>query len=266
MSTPAAEPTPQIPSLDLFSLKGKNAFVTGGSRGIGAAIAIALADAGASVCIAQRDTTNTDTADAIRDRGVRAEIISCDLDDMDAVKGVFQRALDIMDGRIDILVNCGGILKRKEALSVSEEEWDAVMDINLKALFFLCQAAGRHMVPRRSGKIVNIASINSFIGGENYAPYSSSKGGVSQLTKALSNEWAKHNVQVNALAPGYVATDMNTALRPNAEVTAAAITGCPAGRWGTPADYAGPAVFLCSDASQYVTGEVLVVDGGLLGK
>lgn len=126
MSTPAAEPTPQIPSLDLFSLKGKNAFVTGGSRGIGAAIAIALADAGASVCIAQRDTTNTDTADAIRDRGVRAEIISCDLDDMDAVKGVFQRALDVMDGRIDILVNCGGILKRKEALSVSEEEWDAV--------------------------------------------------------------------------------------------------------------------------------------------
>ncbi|WAO95856.1 Hypothetical protein NCS54_01350100 [Fusarium falciforme] len=266
MSTPAAEPTPQIPALDLFSLRGKNAFVTGGSRGIGAAIAIALADAGASVCIAQRDTTNTDTADDIRDRGVRAEIILCDLGDMDAVKGVFQQALDVMDGRIDILVNCGGILKRKEALSVSEEEWDAVMDVNLKALFFLCQAAGRHMVPRRSGKIVNIASINSFIGGENYAPYSSSKGGVSQLTKALSNEWAKHNVQVNAIAPGYVATDMNTALRPNAEVTAAAITGCPAGRWGTPADYAGPAVFLCSDASQYVTGEILVVDGGLLGK
>ncbi|KAL6366026.1 hypothetical protein LRP88_00119 [Fusarium phalaenopsidis] len=265
MSTLAAELTPQIPALDLFSLSGKNAFVTGGSRGIGAAIAIALADVGASVCIAQRDTTNTDTADAIRDRGARAEIVSCDLGDMDAVKGVFQQALDAMEGRIDILVNCGGILKRKEVLSVSEEEWD-VMDVNLKALFFLCQAAGRHMVPRRSGKIVNIASINSFIGGENYAPYSSSKGGVSQLTKALSNEWAKHNVQVNAIAPGYVATDMNTALRPNAEITAAAITGCPAGRWGTPADYAGPAVFLCSDAAQYVTGEVLVVDGGLLGK
>ncbi|RSL55434.1 hypothetical protein CEP53_007085 [Fusarium sp. AF-6] len=266
MSTPAAEPTPQIPALDLFSLKGKNAFVTGGSRGIGAAIAIALADAGASICISQRDTANTDTADAIRARGVKAEIIPCDLGDMDAVKGVFQQALDFMDGRIDILVNCGGILKRKEVLSVSEEEWDVVMDVNLKALFFLCQAAGRHMVPRRSGKIVNIASINSLIGGENYAPYSSSKGGVLQLTKALSNEWAKHNVQVNAIAPGYVATDMNIALRSNAEVTADAIAGCPAGRWGTPADFAGPAVFLCSNASQYVTGEVLVVDGGLLGK
>lgn len=126
MSTPTAEPTPQMPALDLFSLKGKTAFVTGGSRGIGAAIAIALADAGTSVCIAQRDTTNTDTADAIRARGVRAEIVSCDLGDMDAVKKVFQQALDAMDGRIDILVNCGGILKRKEVLSVSEEEWDAV--------------------------------------------------------------------------------------------------------------------------------------------
>ncbi|KAI8712756.1 hypothetical protein NCS52_01374600 [Fusarium sp. LHS14.1] len=255
-----------MPALDLFSLRGKNAFVTGASRGIGAAIAITLADAGASVCIAQRGATNTDTVDSIRARGARAEIVLCDLGDMDAVKGVFQQALDVMDGRIDILVNCGGILKRKEVLSVSEEEWDAVMDVNLKALFFLCQAAGKHMVPRRSGKIVNIASINSFIGGENYAPYSSSKGGVSQLTKALSNEWARHNVQVNAIAPGYVATDMNTELRPNAEVASAAVAGCPAGRWGTPADYAGPAVFLCSCASQYVTGEVLVVDGGLLGK
>ncbi|KAM0429981.1 hypothetical protein ACHAPT_005987 [Fusarium lateritium] len=208
MSAPAAEPTSQVPALELFSLKGKNALVTGGSRGIGAAISIALADAGASVCIAQRDTSNTETADAIRARGVKAQILPCELGDMEAVKGIFQKALDVMDGRIDILVNCGGILKRKESLSVLEEEWDAVMDVNLKALFLLCQAAGRHMVPRRSGKIVNIASINSFIGGENYAPYSSSKGGVSQLTKALSNEWAKHNVQVNAIAPGYVATDM----------------------------------------------------------
>ena len=126
MSAPTAEHTPQVPALQLFSLKGRNAFVTGGSRGIGAAIAIALADAGASVCIAQRDTSKTETADAIRARGIKAETIACDLADMNDVKGVFQRALEVMDGRIDILVNCGGLLKRKDILSVSEEEWDAV--------------------------------------------------------------------------------------------------------------------------------------------
>ncbi|KAF4951458.1 hypothetical protein FSARC_12913 [Fusarium sarcochroum] len=257
--------TPNVAALELFSLKGKTALVTGGSRGIGAAIALALADAGAAVCIAQRDISNTKTAEAIRAKGARAEIISCELGNMEAVKDIFQQALDVMGGQIDILVNCGGILIRNSALDVSEDEWDSVIDINVKALFFVCQAAGRHMVPRKSGKIINIASINSYIGGENYSPYSASKGAVSQLTKALSNEWAKHNIQVNAIAPGYVATDMNAAVRPDAETTSAAIVGCPAGRWGTPADYAGPAVFLASAASQYVSGEVLVVDGGLLG-
>ncbi|KAF5004271.1 hypothetical protein FDECE_9227 [Fusarium decemcellulare] len=266
MVIPAAEATPQVPSLELFSLKGKNALVTGGSRGIGAAIAIALADAGASVTIAQRDTSNTQTVDAIRGKGVKAQALACELGDVEAAKDIFQRALDVNDGKIDILVNCGGVLKRNPSLSVTEQEWDTVFDVNVKSLFFICQAAGRHMVPRRSGKIINVASINSFVGGENHGPYSASKGAVSQLTKALRNEWAKHNVQVNAIAPGYVATDMNVAIRPNEEETAAAIHGLPAGRWGTPADYAGPAVFLASNASQYVSGEVLVVDGGLLAK
>ncbi|KAK7417871.1 hypothetical protein QQX98_004346 [Neonectria punicea] len=177
MATLTAAPTPNVPALDLFSLKGKNALVTGGSRGIGAAMAHALSDAGASLCLAQRDVSNTATADAIRAKGTRVEIVSCDLTSMGDVKGVFQKALD-------------------------------VLDVNLQALFFICQSAGQHMIPRKTGKIVNVASINSFIGGEIITSYSASKGAVAQLTKALSNEWAKHNIQVNAIAPGSIATDM----------------------------------------------------------
>ncbi|OQE29637.1 hypothetical protein PENSTE_c002G03382 [Penicillium steckii] len=198
----------QTPALELFSLRGKNALVTGGSRDIGAAISIASADAGASVCIAQRDTSNTATADAIHSRGGRAKTIACDLTDVHTTKNVLQEALNIMDGEIDILVNCAGILKRKECLEVTESDWDGVFNVNLKSIFFMSQAAGDHMISRKSGKIINIASMNSFVGGENHAPYSASKGGVAQLTKALSNEWARHNVQVNAIAPGYAETDM----------------------------------------------------------
>ncbi|KAK7415465.1 hypothetical protein QQZ08_012332 [Neonectria magnoliae] len=266
MADLAAAPTPNVPALDLFSLKGKNALVTGGSRGIGAAMAHALADAGASLCLAQRDVNNTVTADAIRAKGTRVEIVHCDLTSMEDVKGVFQKALDVMDDRVDILINCGGLLKRKETVLVSEEEWNSVLDVNLKALFFICQSAGQHMIPRKTGKIVNVASINSFIGGEIVASYSASKGAVAQLTKALSNEWAKHNIQVNAIAPGSIATDMNTELRSDPQQFANRIARCPAGRWGAPADFAGPTLFLCSSASQYVTGEVLVVDGGCMGR
>ncbi|KAF7556198.1 hypothetical protein G7Z17_g1625 [Cylindrodendrum hubeiense] len=266
MTTLAAAPTPDVHALELFSLKGKNALITGGSRGIGAAMAHALADAGASICIAQRDVSNTTVADAIRAKGGKAEIIQCDLTKMDEVKAVFQKALDVLDDRIDILINCGGLLKRKETILVTEEDWDSVIDVNLKALFFICQAAGRHMVPRKSGKIINVSSLNAFIGGEIVASYASSKGAVSQLTKALSNEWAKYNIQVNAIAPGSIATDINTDLRSDPQQYAARIARCPAGRWGAPADFAGPALFLSSNASQYVTGEVLVVDGGHLGR
>lgn len=224
MTTLAAAPTLNVPALQLFSLRGKNALITGGTRGIGAAMAHALADAGASLCMAQRDVVNTTTADEIRAKGAQVKVVSCDLANFDDAKGVFQKALDVMDGRIDILVNCGGLLKRYPAFDVTEEDWDSVrlfignichaantrqvINVNQKALFFVCQAAGRHMVPRRSGKIVNVASINSFIGAENLAPYSASKGAVAQLTKALSNEWAKHNIQVNAIAPGAIETDM----------------------------------------------------------
>ncbi|KAH6867349.1 hypothetical protein B0T10DRAFT_524482 [Thelonectria olida] len=264
MAALAAAHTPKVPALQLFSLRGKNALITGGTRGIGAAMAHALADAGASLCIAQRDVANTTTADAIRAKGTPVKIVPCDLADFDDAKSVFQKALDVMDGRIDILINCGGLLKRQQVVDVTEENWDSVINVNQKALFFICQAAGRHMVPRRTGKIVNVASINSFIGAQNLAPYSASKGAVAQLTKALSNEWAKYNIQVNAIAPGSIKTDMNTDLRSDPRGEEERTARCPAGRWGTPEDMAGPTVFLCSDASQYVTGEILVVDGGHL--
>ncbi|KAF2191623.1 NAD(P)-binding protein, partial [Zopfia rhizophila CBS 207.26] len=225
-----------------------------------------VTEAGALICIAQRDMRNTSTADRIRAKGAKAEIVQCDLRDMEDAKGVFQKALDNMDGRIDITVNCGGLLMRKGSVDISQEEWDSVVDISLKALFFICQAAGRHMIPLRQGKIVNIASLNSFIGGEMVASNCASKGGVSRLTEALSNEWAKYKILVNAIAPGSVATDINTDLRADTKQYAARLASCLAAGWGAPADVAGPAVFLCSAASQYVTGEVLVVDGGHLGR
>jgi len=265
MSDSGAADTPHVPVAELFSLRGKTVLITGGSRGIGAAMAIALAEAGASVCIAQHNASNTATADTIRSKGGRAEIIQCDLRNMEDVQGLFTKALDIMGGTIDILVNCGGQLQRKDAVDITEEDWDNILDVNLKALFFLCQAAGRHMIPRGHGKIVNLASLNSFIGGDRVATYSASKGGVGQVTKALSNEWARHNIQVNAIAPGSVATDINTDLRSDPAQYAARVARCPARRWGAPADFAGPVVFLCSAASQFVTGEILVVDGGHLG-
>ncbi|KAB5584721.1 hypothetical protein GE09DRAFT_944865 [Coniochaeta sp. 2T2.1] len=254
--------TPAVPVFDLFSLKGKHVLITGGSRGIGAAMAIALAQAGADICLAQNNISNTSTADSIRELGRRATIIPCDLKDIAQAKAVFGQALAVMGDRIDVLVNCGGLLQRKGSTDITEEDWDNILDVNLKALFFICQAAGRHMIPRRQGKILNVASLNSFIGGDRVTTYAASKGGVTQVTKALSNEWAKHNIQVNAVAPGSVATDINTDLRSDPAQYAARVARCPSRRWGTPADFAGPTVFLCSDASQYITGEILVIDGG----
>ncbi|KAH8887203.1 NAD(P)-binding protein [Thozetella sp. PMI_491] len=260
----AAAPTPDVTALELFSLKGKNVFITGGSRGIGAAMAIALAQAGASICLGQSSASNTKTADAIRKFGGRAEILEVDLKDTQQAKEIFGKALEVMDNRIDVLVNCGGLLQRKDSVDITEEDWDNILDVNLKALFFICQAAGRHMIPRRQGKILNIASLNSYIGGDRVASYAASKGAVTQVTKALSNEWAKYNIQVNAIAPGSIATDINTDLRSDPQQYAARVARCPSRRWGAPADFAGPALFLCSDASQFVTGEILVVDGGHL--
>ncbi|KAF8649152.1 hypothetical protein AX16_005950 [Volvariella volvacea WC 439] len=207
------DPSPDVPALDLFSLRGQTVLITGATRGIGAACALALAQAGASLCLVQRTPTpdsppNLDTANAIRALGATAEVVHCDLDDLQAVKGLFQRALDVMGGQIHVLVNCAGIQRRSPSVDFPESDWDDVLNVNLKAAWLLSQAAGRHMVPLRRGKIINFCSLLTFQGGLTVPAYASAKGALGQLTKALSNEWSQHNVQVNGICPGYIATDM----------------------------------------------------------
>ncbi|KIL61059.1 hypothetical protein M378DRAFT_167415 [Amanita muscaria Koide BX008] len=260
-------PTPPVPAPALFDLTGKVALITGASRGIGAACAIALAEAGASVCLVYRNpTSNPETLDRILALGATAKPVYCDLDDAQAVKQLFQNALDIMGGQIHILVNSAGIQRRSPSLDFSEEDWDKVLDVNLKSIWLLSQAAGRHMVPLGRGKIINMCSLLTFQGGITVPAYAAAKGAVGQLTKALSNEWSQHNVQVNGICPGYIATDMNEKLLQDPARYRQISERIPAGRWGDPKDFAGPVVFLSSAASQYVCGELLVVDGGWMGR
>ncbi|KAN0127371.1 hypothetical protein V8E53_014803 [Lactarius tabidus] len=265
------EPSPSVLSPSLFDLSGQNVLITGASRGIGAACAIALAEAGASICLVLREPRddmppNLTTIDALRNLGATAHIVHCDLNNLDSVKGVFQKALDVMGGRIDILVNCAGIQRRSPSLDFSETDWDDVLDVNLKSVWLLSQAAGRHMVPRRHGKIINFCSLLTFQGGITVPAYAAAKGALGQLTKALSNEWSQHNVQVNGICPGYIATEMNERLLADPLRLRQISDRIPAGRWGDPKDFAGPIVFLASRASQYVCGELLVVDGGWMGR
>ncbi|KAJ1311744.1 hypothetical protein OPQ81_010214 [Rhizoctonia solani] len=250
-SAPATAKTPSVPSSQLFSLAGQTAVVTGGTRGIGAACAIALAEAGANICLIQRDESNTTTRDAIRALGQRADIAVCDLSDLEAVH---------------IMVNCGGIQRRAPAVEFPESYWDEVINVNLKAVWLLSQAAGRHMVSNGRGKIINFGSLMCYQGGITVPAYAAAKGGLAQLTKALSNEWSKYNVQVNAICPGYIATDMNEKLLADPTRLRQISERIPAGRWGEPKDFAGPTVFLASSASAYVSGELLVVDGGWMGR
>jgi len=264
------DPSPTIPSPQLFSLSGQNVLITGATRGIGAACAIALAQAGASICLVQREPTNgvspnLATFNTIRALGVKVEVVYCDLGDLEATKSVFQKALDVMGG-IHILVNCAGIQRRSPSLDFAESDWDDVLDINLKSVWLLSQAAGRHMVPLRRGKIINFCSLLTFQGGLTVPAYAAAKGALGQLTKALSNEWSQHNVQVNGICPGYIATDMNEKLLADPVRLRQISERIPAGRWGQPVDFAGPVVFLASSASQYVCGELLVVDGGWMGR
>ncbi|TCD64260.1 hypothetical protein EIP91_004299 [Steccherinum ochraceum] len=259
--------TPSLPSLQLFSLKGQNVLITGATKGIGAACAIALAQAGASICLVQRPgSTNLETYNTIAALGTTVKIVECDLADLETVKTVFQKALDALGGDIHVLVNCAGIQKYAPAIAFGEQDWDAIFDVNLKASWLLAQAAGKHMVPLRRGKIINVCSLLTFQGGAYVPAYAAAKGALGQLTKALSNEWSKDNVQVNGIAPGCVDTDMTKNLTQDPVMFKRCIDRIPAGRWGKPEDFAGPVVFLASKASQYVCGEVLVVDGGWLGR
>ena len=252
--------------LDLFSLAGKRALVTGASRGLGRAIAEALAGAGADVvCASSKPNGAAETADAIRALGRKAWVLHADLADRDDVHRLAGE-VDRHASAIDILVNNGGSIARAPAVDFGEGEWDRVLRTNLDAVWLLSQHFGRAMIDRRSGKIINIASLLSFSGGVKVPPYTASKHAVAGITKALANEWAQHGVQINAIAPGYIATDNTQALRDDRVRLAEISARIPAGRLGTPTDVAGAAVFLASQASNYVNGHVLVVDGGWMAR
>jgi 2-deoxy-D-gluconate 3-dehydrogenase len=251
---------------NLFRVDGNVALVTGASRGLGAAMARALAEAGADVCLhGSLDAPSNAAHGLARDAGRRAHAISGDLREVGTATRLVDETLSVF-GRLDILVNNAGVIRRRPAADHADDEWDEVLSVNLSSVFRLCRAAGRHMLERASGKIVNVASLLSFQGGVNVPGYAAAKGGVVQLTKALANEWAGRGVHVNAIAPGYMETDNTTALRADATRLRQITERIPAGRWGTPADLAGAVVFLSSPASDYVHGHTLVVDGGWMGR
>ena len=251
--------------LDKFNLAGKVAIVTGASRGLGAGMAIGLAEAGADLVVVASSARLQETVDKIKALGRRCLGIQADLIDTKVIPQIIDATLKEY-GRIDILINCAGIIRRAPAIEFSEKDWDDVIQINQKATFFMCQAAAREMVKQKKGKIINIASLLSFQGGIIVPSYTASKSAVAGLTKALANEWAPLGINVNAIAPGYMATEMTEALQKSTERAPAILARIPAGRWGTPEDMKGLAVFLASDAAEYLQGQVIAVDGGWLGR
>jgi len=248
----------------LFDLTGKVAVVTGANTGIGQAIALALAGAGADVACVGR-TSAEETVAKARSMGRRAEIVSADLSTIEPVNRVVDETVDKLGG-LDILVNNAGIIRRNDAVDFTEEDWDAVVDTNLKSVFFLCQAAGRHMIANGGGKIINIASMLTFQGGIRVPSYTASKSGIGGLTKLLANEWATKGVNVNAIAPGYIATNNTAALQADEARNKSILDRIPAARWGDASDLGGAAVFLASRAADYVQGHILAVDGGWLAR
>ncbi len=252
--------------LDALSLTGKNALVTGSRRGLGAAMAVGLAEAGANVMVhGSREHGLAEVCSAVRATGVKAAHVVADLLDSEAHDRVVEATVREF-GSIDILINNAGIIRRKPAADYSMEDWNDVLQVNLNAVFRIAQLAGRHMLAQGHGKIINIASLLSYQGGILVPAYAAAKGAVAQLTKALANEWASKGVNVNAIAPGYMETDVTAALRADEVRNRQIIDRIPAGRWGSPQDLAGAAVFLASSASDYVHGAVLAVDGGWLGR
>lgn len=251
---------------NMFDLTGKVAAISGATRGIGKAMAFALAEAGADIALLQRNIEQTDIKVEIeKETGRKCTIIPCDMEDLEQVKEAIPNVIKAF-GKIEILVNCAGIQRRSPAVNFSEQDWDDVMQVNLKTVWILAQKAGQFMVEQGWGKIINVASLNSFQGGVTIPAYASAKGGVAQLTKALANEWAKENVNVNAIVPGYIATEMNTALMDDPVRSKQILDRIPAERWGTPEDFKGTVVFLASDASSFIHGHLLCVDGGWMGR
>jgi len=247
-----------------FDLTGRVAIVTGAYKGLGRGMAIGLAEAGADVVLVDREEANK-TADAVRLFGRRTLTLSADLMSIDPIPSIVQKTIEAF-GKVDILINNAGTIRRTPAIDYSEKDWDEVMAVNAKTVFFFSQAVARDMMKRKEGKIINIASLLSFQGGILVPAYAASKGAVAQVTKALANEWASSGININAIAPGYMATDNTKALREDAARSKTILDRIPAGRWGTPEDLAGVAVFLASPASNYVNGHVLVVDGGWMAR
>ena len=250
--------------MNMFDLSGKTALVTGAKRGIGRGMAEALASAGEDIIgvSATMPESGSDLEQVVTAMGRKFTGIACDFSDRDAVKAMAAN----LDAVPDILINNAGTIKRKPAVDHPDEWWDEVIAVNLSSQFVLSREIGRGMVERGSGKIIFTASLLTFQGGITVPGYSASKGGIGQLTKALANEWAGHGVNVNAIAPGYIATDNTQALQDDPDRSKSILERIPQGRWGTPADFGGPAVFLASSASDYVNGEILVVDGGWMGR
>src|SRR5690348_15630993 len=249
-----------------FDLTNKNAVVTGSHRGLGLASAAALAEAGANVGCHGRAADAGSCCERIRAAGRKTFYYSGNLAEREACDGLIEKTIEEF-GAVDILVNNAGLIRRAPAAEYSMDDWDELIAVDLTAVFRLSQLAGKHMLERGAGgKIVNIASLLSFQGGILVPAYAAAKGGVAQLTKALANEWASKGINVNAIAPGYMVTDNTEALRKDPHRSRQILERIPAGRWGTPSDMAGAVVFLCSSASDYVHGHVLLVDGGWMGR
>jgi 2-deoxy-D-gluconate 3-dehydrogenase len=252
--------------LDAFKLDGKVAVVTGSERGLGRGMAVALAQAGADIVGVTYVADAPETAAAVQAAGRKYLHVQANLLSIEPVKSIVDTALKAF-GHIDILVNNAGIIIRNDSVDFTEKEWDDVMNVNLKSAFFMCQAVARQFIAQGTGgKIVNVASMLSFQGGVRVPSYTASKSGIKGITMLMANEWAKHGICVNAVAPGYMATDNTTQLRADEKRSAEILGRIPAGRWGTPEDLGGAVVFLASSASDYVNGYTIAIDGGWLAR
>jgi len=249
-----------------FCLEGRVSIITGASYGLGRAMAVGLAEAGSDVVVVSRKLKNLKGVEnEIKKLGRKALPVECDVSKITDVKNLVKETIKEF-GKIDILVNSAGITIRKDAANYSEKDWDKVIDVNLKGVFLCCREVGKIMIKQKKGKIINIASLMSFTGGIKIPSYAASKGGVGQLTKALSNEWAKYNINVNAIAPGYFKTPLTKPLLNDKKRYREITSRIPMQKWGEPEDLKGAVIFLASDASKYVSGHILVVDGGWLGR
>ena len=252
--------------LDLFKLEGKVAIVTGGAVGLGRGMALGLAQAGADIVAVGHSDEDHGVVEAVEALGRKAIYLKADLMSTEPIQGIIDTAVETF-GHVDILVNNAGIIRREDSVNFSEKDWDDVMNINVKTVFFFSQAvANQYLKQGTGGKIVNIASMLSFQGGIRVPSYTASKSGVKGITMLMANEWAKHGININAIAPGYMATDNTAQLRADAQRNAEILGRIPADRWGTPEDLAGAAVFLSSAAADYINGYTLAVDGGWLAR